>query len=86
MPSAERRGKRRYRYYLSMEEILAIRKKVGEIEMSDKCHCEGPINDCRNDWEGPGPPPPCPNAPKSDANETKSDKDDYAPEDGWKND
>lgn len=37
--------------------------------MSDRCYCEGPINDCRNDWEGPGPPPPCPNAPKPENDE-----------------
>lgn len=48
------------------------------IILDDKCYCEGPINDCRNDWEGPGPAPLCPNAPKSD-------KDDVS-EDEWKND
>jgi len=53
--------------------------------MSDKCHCEGPINDCRNDWEGPGPPPPCPNAPKSEKDDLVFREDD-APEGGWKND
>lgn len=29
----------------------------------DKCGCDEPIIDCRNDWEGEGPPPLCPNVP-----------------------
>jgi hypothetical protein len=58
---------------LNFSKIKAVREK-----MDNRCYCDGPINDCQNDWEGPGPAPPCPNAPKSEK--------DYEPEDGWKND
>ena len=45
-------------------------KRLAQIEMfkhikgENQCYCDGPINNCQNDWDGDGPSPPCPNAPE----------------------
>lgn len=64
----QKKGKSKtpHKYYLTTEQIISRKRETMATwneEGQDKCYCDGPMNDCRNDWDGDGPPPPCPNAP-----------------------